>query len=132
MGLVGWWLYEEVINNPSNEETTTTDKETIEKALSEENIKKFTTAYSSPFLQKPLSQLLGQTATSSTAQKILNGTFSDRIKLSKSTKLFIQHLKMPTSILTTLQMICSVPWLLQKHIGGKNEKKPILQCHKDI
>ena len=87
------------INNSLNEETTTTDKETIEKALSEENIKKFTTAYSSPFLQKPLSPLLGQTATSSTAQKILNGTFSDQIKLSKSTKLFIQHLKMPTSIL---------------------------------
>jgi len=120
------------INNPPNEEATTTDKETIEKALSKENIKKFTTAYSSPFLQKPLSRLLGQTATSPTAQKILNGTFSDRIKLSKSTKIFIQHLKMPTSILNNSSNDSQCSLSTAKHIGNKKERKPILQCHKDI
>jgi len=90
-----------LINNSSNDETITTNKEIIEKTLSEENIQKFSTAYSSPFLQKTLIKLVDQATTSSTAKNILHGTFSNPIKISKSTKLFLKHLKMPPSILNT-------------------------------
>ena len=55
------------IRNNENHEEVTNDKEIIEKALCNENMKKFTMAYSSPFLQKPLLPLLQQTTTSKTA-----------------------------------------------------------------
>ena len=75
----------------------TTDKETIEEALVEENMKKFQLAYSSPFLQNPYTVLLGQTATTETAKRILNGTFQSPIN-TKSHKRFLRCLQMPACI----------------------------------
>ena len=46
------------IEKNGNQEEVTHEKEIIEKALCAENMKKFTMAYSSPFLQKPLLPLL--------------------------------------------------------------------------
>ena len=82
----------------SDEERITTDKIEIERALCNQNMKKFTSAYSSPFLQKPLANQIGQTATSKSSKKILNGTFNPPNMISKATKLFIQHLQIPTAI----------------------------------
>ena len=43
----------------SDEERITTDKIEIERALCNQNMKKFTSAYSSPFLQKTLANQIG-------------------------------------------------------------------------
>ena len=87
------------VGSINQQEVISNEKEIIEKALCEENKQKFTMAYSSPFLQKPLTSLIHQTATSTVAQKILNGTFSTAsLKLSTSTKSFIEHFKKPKSI----------------------------------
>ena len=85
----------------TNDERVTTKKIEIEKALCNQNIKKFTSAYSSPFLQEPLISQLGQDATSAYAQQILNGTYDDKIIQSEPTKRFIKQLKAPKEIRTS-------------------------------
>ena len=93
---------QKVLISSNDSEIVTAEKEKIEEALCNENIAKFTMAYSSPFLQKPLSSLLQQTATSSTAKQILHGQFStSRMNLQRTTKRFIKHLKMPPSVLNS-------------------------------
>ena len=82
-------------NKKPGEERVTTKKIEIEKALCTENKKKFTAAYSSPFLQEPLITQLKQTATTTTANKILQGTFRANKSLSKATKDYIKILKTP-------------------------------------
>ena len=77
---------------------TTTDKDEIEKALRKENTQKFTLAYSSPFLNYPLKNILGQDATTLQAEEMLNGTFNKKLKISKETKKFIKCLEKPDSI----------------------------------
>jgi len=105
------------------EEKVTTKKIEIEKALCIENKKKFTAAYSSPFLQEPLLTQLEQTATTTTANAILKGKYKSNKSLSKSTKAYIKILKTPKSILSQGQnnSQCS----LQTSIAywkGKREK----------
>jgi len=80
------------------EERITNDKIEIERALCEQNMKTFTAAYSSPFLQKPLISQIGQTATSEQSQQILLGKFNPQKSLSKDTKRFIKQLKIPSKI----------------------------------
>ena len=97
--------------DPDSDNTyITTDKEEIEDALQQENIKKFKLAYSSPFLQSPIIDDIGQTATNENAEAILNGTFSPNYRIAKATKKFIKHLKMPYSIqqMGRNSAICSV------------------------
>ena len=53
----------------STEEKVAMDKFEVEKALCEHNRRKFTSAYSSPFLQEPLLSQVGQFATTPAAQK---------------------------------------------------------------
>jgi hypothetical protein len=60
-------------------------------------MEKFQLAYSSPFLQHPYKLLLGQTATTETAKRILNGTFRSPIT-TKSHKRFLRCLQMPACI----------------------------------
>ena len=88
-----------ISNDNSNEEEITTDKKRIEEALCEENKKKFVEAYSSPFLQTPLIQQLGQEAVTDTAQKILHGKFPNDFHLSTETNDFIKHLQKPPLIM---------------------------------
>ena len=91
---------QKVLISSNDSEIVTAEKEKIEKALCNENIAKFTMAYSSPFLQKSLAPLLQQTATSSSAKQILHGQFStSRMNLQRATKRFIKHLEMPPSVL---------------------------------
>ena len=82
----------------TNDEKVTTDKIEIEKALCEQNRMKFTSAYSSPFLQEPLLSQIGQTATTDASVQILNGTYQPPNELSIHTKNFIKQLQTPTSI----------------------------------
>ena len=87
-----------ISNHDCSEERITTDKIEIEQALCSQNRIKFTSAYSSPFLQEPLLSQIGQTATSINAQKILDGTYQPPSNISNATKEFIQHLQTPHSI----------------------------------
>ena len=87
-----------LIKEEDGTERTTTSKDEIEEALCIENRKKFTQAYSSPFLQKPLIQQLGQTATNERAREILRGSFNSKIKIHKDTMKFIQHMAKPQSV----------------------------------
>ena len=80
------------------EERITNEKIEIEQALCKQNKKKFTSAYSSPFLQQPLLSQIGQTATSEESQQILLGNFDPPKSLSKDTKRFIKQLKIPSKI----------------------------------
>ena len=82
----------------SNEERITTDKLEIEQALRDQNMIKFTSAYSSPFLQHPLKSQIRQTATTSYSTQILNGKYKSPSSISKATKVFIKHLKTPKAI----------------------------------
>ena len=83
----------------SDSEEITTDKKRIEIALCNENKKKFMEAYSSPFLQSPLIEQLGQTATTKDAKKILNGTFPLNPNLEPATNNFIQQLRKPQQLI---------------------------------
>ena len=87
-----------VYNLDSNTEETTTDKSTIEHALSNQNKRKFTDAYSSPFLQDPLLSLIGQNATTREATQILDGTFHAPRGLHPTTKQFIDQMQRPPCI----------------------------------
>ena len=58
-------------------------------------------AYSSPFLQTPLIQQLGQEAVNDTAQKILHGKFPNDYHLSTETNDFIKHLQKPPLIMNS-------------------------------
>ena len=91
---------EKVLIYDENEEKeeVSMEKITIEKALSEQNIKKFTEAYSSPFLQQPLLSKLGQDASTPAAQSIVQGKFNSKCNISDQTKKFIKQLKMPYKI----------------------------------
>ena len=71
----------------------TTDKDVIERALRNENEKKYTLAYSSPFLQEPLFSLLGQDSLTPTGDAILDGSFIPPDSLDEDTKRFISLLE---------------------------------------
>ena len=53
-----------------------TEKEAMEKALLDENERRFTQARNTPFLQPPLLQLVGTMGTGPAAEDILQGTFN--------------------------------------------------------
>ena len=89
-------------NQDENSEIVTTDKLQIEQALAKQNKKKFTDAYSSPFLQEPLLSEIGQDATSKKAQAILKGTYKPNSTISDDTKQFIKCLKRPKEITMNL------------------------------
>ena len=112
-----------LIANERNGEEISTDKKKIEEALCEENKRKFTEAYSSPFLQQPLLQQLGQTAVSQTAKSILNGTYYSSTPISPKTKKFIQKLQKPPLIAEspTNDEICSLEEA--KHYWRKKREK---------
>ena len=81
-------------DHPSGEPYFTTDKTAIEQALIQENEKKYTLAYSSPFLQEPLLSLLGQDSLTVAGDEILAGTFIPPTDISEATKKFISLLVM--------------------------------------
>ena len=83
-------------------EIITTNKLQIEQSLSHQNKKKFTDAYSSPFLQEPLASDLGQEAVSNEAKKILNGTYNMKKIKSRDTKQFIKCLRRPNTPTPTI------------------------------
>jgi len=87
-----------ILTSNSDEERITTDKLEIEKALCNQNKKKFVSAYSSPFLQEPLTLQIGQTATSKFSQQILCGHCKPPVIISKATKVFTKQLCTPTAI----------------------------------
>ena len=87
-----------VYDDVSNTKTTSTDKIIIEDALSKQNKRKFTDAYSSLFLQDPLLPLIGQHATTRQATQILDGTFQVTRELTTPTKHFIVQLQKSTCI----------------------------------
>ena len=97
-----------IMNKHTQEETITTDKITIERAICQQNIKKFKSAYSSPFLRKPLINHLGQHATNLNAKKILDGTYNRHAKLSSTTKKFIKQLKIPHTITQHNNSYCDI------------------------
>ena len=78
-----------VYNNDTNSETITTDKDTIEHVLSQQNKRKFTDAYSSPFLHEPLISIIGQHAITKESQDILDGNFQapKRLKITRTSKI---------------------------------------------
>ena len=78
-------------------EMITTDKLQIEQALAIQNQKKFTDAYSSPFLQEPLISELGQEAVTKRAEQILDGTYNAEKIESNDTKQFIKCLQRPVT-----------------------------------
>jgi len=98
------------ITNSSDEERITTEIIEIEQALCIQNKEKFTSVYSSLFLQKPLLEQNGQTATTIQTQKNLQSTFKAPKNIDNTTKFFIQQFKNPEniSVQVTNNSLCSI------------------------
>ena len=87
---------------------------------------------SSPFLQSPLIEKLGQTATTKDAKKILNGTFPLNPNLKPETNTFIQQLQKPQQLINKPDNNDECKIKESEHYWRKKREKPIPPCHQDI
>jgi hypothetical protein len=85
----------EVETTTGSPPTTYDTQATVEQAIMESLDARYHMSHHSQFLQSPLLELIGPTATSPAAQKILDGTFQCPEGVDETTHLMIQLLQRP-------------------------------------
>ena len=86
-------------SNSATGRRTTTDQTEIEQSLMKEYEQKYRLVYSTPFLQYPLRDEMGDQGLTESAEEVLLGTYKAPIETTAATKIFLQHAKMSETII---------------------------------
>ena len=78
---------------------TTTDPGEIERALMHEYEQKYRLVYSTPFLQSPLREEIGDQGLTPAAEAVLTGTYIPPIESTQATADFLRHSKMDDKLI---------------------------------